>query len=375
MTDPSSSDPADEGAGTGEDARTASCGDDEPDLGKIDRSFFEQQIAPRLGADRDDVVLGPTHGVDFGVLDVGGRAVVVATDPLSILPGLGFEQAAKFALDLVLADVAVSGVPPSHLSICFTLPPEMTDAEFATVWETIHDECADLGVAVATGHTARYSGCSYSWVGGATVLGVGEHDDVIRPDGARPGDRLLLTTGPAVEAVGLLSTLFGEAVGVSGSTLEAAQACLDDVFCVRDALTAAAAGPVTAMHDVTEGGLAGALNEMAAGSGTRFEVERSAVPTPPAVEAVCSALEIEPWHATSCGSVVIAVDPTGVDAVEAAIAERGTRVAEIGVVRGRAGEEPGVVVDGEPLGHPAVDPSWAAYSRLAEEESPETRRS
>ncbi|MFP8957254.1 AIR synthase family protein [Natrialbaceae archaeon A-CW3] len=341
--------------------------DSNPALGKIDRSFFDRHVATRLGADREDVALGPTHGVDFGVVDIGGQAVVMATDPVSILPDVGLERAARFALDLILADVAVSGIAPSHLSICFTLPPEMTDAEFATVWEAIHDECVDLGVAVTTGHTARYSGCSYSWVGAATALGVGDHDDVIRPDGARPGDRLLVTTGPAVEAVGLLSTLFGERVGVSGSTLEAAQSCLDDVYCVRDALTAGAAGPVRAMHDVTEGGLAGALNEMATGSNTQFAVDRSAVPLRPAVEAVCGSLAFDPWKATSCGSLVLAVDPEGVDDVLGALENRGTTVAPIGTVRNREISDPAVVVDGEPLPHPETDPSWGVYARLAGE--------
>ncbi|MFP9193704.1 AIR synthase family protein [Natronosalvus vescus] len=341
--------------------------DSEPALGKIDRSFFDRHVATRLGADREDVALGPTHGVDFGVVDVGDQAVAMATDPVSILPDLGFERAARFALDLILADVAVSGIPPSHLSICFTLPPEMTDAEFATVWKTIHAECADLGVAVTTGHTARYSDCAYPWVGAATVLGVGDHAEVIRPDGARPGDRLLVTTGPAVEAVGLLSTLFGERVGVSGTTLEAAQSCLDDVYCVRDALTAAAAGPVRAIHDVTEGGLAGALNEMATGSNTQFDVERSAVPLRPAVESVCDALAFDPWTATSCGSLVLAVDPEGVDDVLAALEGRRTTVAPIGTVHERDADAPAVVVDGEPLPHPETDPSWDVYARLADE--------
>ncbi len=333
------------------------------DLGKIDRSFFEQHVAPNLGADRDDVVVGPRHGVDFGVLEVGGRAVVTATDPLSILPDLGFERAARFALDLVLADVAVSGVPPSHLSIAFTLPPEMTDEEFATVWETIHAECVDLGVAVVTGHTARYSDCSYPWVGAATAVGVGDREDVVRPDGARPGDRLLLTTGPAAEAVGLLTTLFGDEMDIPDDVLADARDRLEDVYAVRDALTAAAAGPVTAMHDVTEGGLAGALNEMADGAGVRFAVDSDAVPVQPGVREVSEYLEIDPWHATSCGSLLLAVEPSGVDDVLAALEARDTVVAEIGRVE--SGE--GVVVDGESLAHPGVDPSWDAYADLAEE--------
>jgi len=340
-----------------------------PALGKIDRTFFETQIAPKLGAGRDDVLLGPTHGVDFGVLEVGGQAVAIATDPLSILPELGFERTARFALDLILADVAVSGLAPSHLSICFTLPPSMTDDQFGTIWDVIHEECADLGVAITTGHTARYAGCSYSWIGSATVLGVGDHQDLVRPDGARPGDRLLLTTGPAVEAVGLLSTIFGDRVGVSGSTLEAAQRHLDEVYCVRDALTAAATGDggVRAMHDVTEGGLAGALNEMATGADVRFEIERKAVPLSDAVDAVCTALEIDPWAATSCGSLVIAVSPEAVESVRQALEDRGTTVADIGTVTDR-GDGPAVTVDGEPLAHPDSDPSWAAYARLLEGE-------
>lgn len=332
------------------------------DLGKIDRSFFDRHVAPNLGAARSDVAIGPQHGVDFGVIDIGGQALVTATDPVSILPALGFERAARFALDLILADVAVSGIAPSHLSICFTLPETMADDEFATVWETIHAECADLGVAVVTGHTARYSDPSHPWVGAATAMGVGNHDAIVRPDGAREGNRLLLTTGPAVESVGLLSTLFGDQLELPDDVVADAQARLEEVYCVRDALTAAAAGPVRAMHDVTEGGLAGALNEMAAGADARFTIDRDAVPMRPGVQAVCDALEIDPWAATSSGSLLLAVDSDGVDAVCAALEDRDTVVAEIGRVESGSG----VVVDGEALEHPDVDPSWDAYAELAD---------
>ncbi|WP_207586910.1 AIR synthase-related protein [Halomontanus rarus] len=331
------------------------------DLGKIDRAFFDRHVAPNLGADRDDVLVGPQHGIDFGVLEVDESAVVMATDPLSILPALGLERAARFGLDLILADVAVSAVAPSHLSICFTLPPEMDDESFATVWETIHEECRDLGVAVTTGHTARYSECSYPWIGAATVLGVGDRETIVRPDGARPGDRLLLTTGPGAEAVGLLATLFGDEIDLSETVLESARDRFDDVYCVRDALTAAAAGPVTAMHDVTEGGLTGALNEMADGAGVRFEIDRDSVPMQPGIEEVCSHFGINPWHVSSCGSLALAVDPSGVDRVRRALEDRDTVVAEVGRVE--AGE--GVIVDGETITHPGTDPAWAVYADLA----------
>ena len=332
-----------------------------PDLGKIDREFFETHVRPRLGADRDDVRLGPTPGVDFGLLDIGGRAVAIATDPVSVLPSLGYERAGRFALDVVLADVAVSGLPPSHLAVSFSLPPEMGDDEFAAVWEGLHAEAADLGVSVVTGHTARYEGCSFPWVGGATALAVGDPSDVIRPDGARPGDDLLVTNGPAVETTGLLTTLFPDRIDLPPDTLRTAQARLDEASCVRDAMTAAAAGPVTAMHDATEGGLHGAFVEMATGAGVRFELERDRVPIRPGVEETCEALGIDPWTATASGSLVVAVAPEGTGAVRSALDERGATVARIG----RVVDGAGVAVDGEEIEAPAVDSSWAAYSALS----------
>jgi hydrogenase expression/formation protein HypE len=334
-----------------------------PELGKIDREFFETHVRPRLGAERDDVCLGPTPGVDFGLLSIGDRTVAIATDPVSVLPALGYERAGRFALDVVLADVAVSGLPPSHLAVSFSLPPGMDDEAFAAVWEGLHTEARDLGVSVVTGHTARYEGCSFPWVGGATALAVGDPAGVIRPDGARPGDDLLVTNGPAVETTGLLTTLFPDRIDLDPDTLETAQARLDEASCVRDAVTAAAAaaGSVRAMHDATEGGLYGAFVEMAAGAGVRFEIERDRVPIRPGVEATCAALDIDPWTATASGSLVLAVDPEGTEAVLSALDDRNTAVATVG----RVVEGEGVFVDGERIEAPAVDAAWAAYSDLS----------
>ena len=332
-----------------------------PDSGKVDGRFFDRHIYPHLGASRAEVRVGPRHGVDFGVVDVGERSLVVATDPISIVPDLGFERAARFAFDVVCADVAVSGLPPAYLSVNFTLPPEMTDAEFATVWETIDEEARELGTSVVAGHTARYAGCSYPWVGGATVLAVGDPEEMVSPDGARPGDDLLLTTGPGVEAVGLLTTLFGDEMDLPKSTLDDARERFGEARGVRDALTAAAAGPVTAMHDVTEGGLAAALCEFAGSAGVRIDVEREAVPMRPGVEPVCTYHDLDPWRVTSSGSLLVAVDPAGTDRVLDALADRGTTAAVVGRVDG--GE--GAFVDGSRLDHPRVDRSWDVYADYA----------
>jgi len=332
------------------------------ETGKIDRDFFSEHIAPRLGASREDVQTGPKHGVDFGVIDVSGDALVVATDPVSVLPALGFERAGRFAVRFVLADVAVSGITPSHLAVSMSLPPDLDEEAFAAVWRGVDEECRSLGVAITTGHTARYTDASLPWVGSGTAFGVGDHGDIVLPDGARPGDALVVTKGPAVETTGLLTTLFPDGVDLPPETLAVAQERLEDTGVVRDALAAADAGSVSAMHDATEGGLLGALFEMADSAGVRLAVDSDPVPTMPGVTETCTALGMNPWRATTGGTLLLAVDAKDADAVLAALDDRGTPAAVVGHVE--SGE--GVVRDGTAASRPTGDASWPVYERLLE---------
>jgi len=331
-----------------------------PELGKVDRDFFDEYIYPNLGADRDDVTLGPQHGVDFGVVETNGAAVAMASDPIFIMPSLGFERAAWFAIHILMSDVAVSGMPPTHLSVDFNLPPEITNEEFATVWETFDREARAFDVSVVTGHTGRYEGCNYPMVGGGTSLSVGDPDDLVRPDGANVGDRVVVTKGPAIEATGLLSIQFESLMRgeLDDDDIDAAMDRFYDMSPVEDALTAAAAGPVTAMHDATECGIYGGLYEMARSADVGIELDRDAVPVLPGVEAACEFFDIDPWISISEGTLLATVDPSGVDDVLGALDDEDIPAAEVGEVT----EGSGLVVDGEPTDHPGADPFWAAMA-------------
>ncbi len=332
------------------------------DLGKIDRETFDDVIYPNLGAHREDVAVGPRHGVDFGVLDIGDRAVVVATDPISILPELGWARAGRLALEIVLTDVAVSGIAPTHLAVTLTLPPSWSDDDLERLWTGLADHAERLGVSIVSGHTARYPGIDSSWVGGATVLGVGDCDDIVRPDSATPGDDIVVTTGPGAEVTGLFSTLFPERLGLDPETVATAQERVEDIAAVADAKTAFAAGGVTAMHDATEGGVAGGLVEMASGAGVRFDIDGDALPVAPGVAAVCDAVGVDPWQVSSAGTLLCAVESGQGAAVAEAIRDGGTAAAVVGSVT----DGEGVFVDGDRLWAPESDPAWAEFERFSE---------
>jgi len=170
----------------------------------------------------------------------------------------------------------------------------------------------------------------------------------------------VLTTGPAVESAALFASLFPDQIDCDRSVVDRVAARLDDLDAVRDARTAADAGGVTAMHDVTEGGLSGALHEMAAGAGVEFHVDRDSVPADSDVEALCDVLGMDRWRATSSGSLLVAVDPESTADVADALRARGTTAAVIG----RADSGSGVVLDGESTQPPEGDSSWPVYEAL-----------
>lgn len=329
-------------------------GPDRP-LGERPGDFSEPHVHPNPGADRRDVSLDGRHGGDFGVITVGGRVVACSAEPLFLVPALGFERAARVAVHALFSGVAVSGLVPTHLSIDFNLPPEITDTEFETVWTTMDREARALGVSVVTGHTARYAGCAYPVVGGGTTLAVGDPAELVRPDGARVGDHVVVTKGPAVAATGLLA---GEFPGD-----EVAPERLDDTSVVRDALVATAAGPVTAMHAVGERGLYGGLADLAASAGVGVELDRARVPVAPGVRETCERFGIDPWTALGHGCLLATVASERTDAVLAALDDEGIRAA----AAGRVTDGEGLVVDGEPVERPTSDPYWWAVEGRREQ--------
>jgi len=144
---------------------------------------------------------------------------------------------------------------------------------------------------------------------------------------------------------------------LDAATIDDATDRFDDMSPVKHALTAAAAGPVTVMHDATECGTYGGLYEMARTASVGVELEIDRVPVQPGVRAACDFFGLNPWISISEGTLLAAVAPGGVDSVLAALESEGILAADAGVVI----EGSGLVVDGEPTDHPGVDPFWGTF--------------
>jgi hydrogenase maturation factor len=332
-----------------------------PDLGKIHPAFFDRVIYPKLGAPSGDIVIGPRHGVDYGVLRVGGKYLAFSTDPFFIVPSLGFARAAWFGFHIVLSDVAVSGLTPRYLTVDLNLPPEMKESELEEMWDSVHVEAVKYGISVLTGHTARYTGCSYPMVGGATSVAVGGKRDLRGPSRVRKGDRIVVTKGPAIETTGLLAALFPEKFVAAGGAAfqKEAAAVFSQMSVMEDCAVARKFRGVHVMHDATECGVWGGLYEMARAGGYGLRVEEEAIPVQPVIRRTAELFRFDPFAAISEGTLLAMVDRKDVKGLIAAMKDAGIAAAEAGeVVAAKEGLRVAGGSGERALEHPLVDPYW-----------------
>jgi hydrogenase expression/formation protein HypE len=344
-----------------------------PHIGKVSSEIFDEIILPQLGRKRPEILVGPQHGVDVGVVDLGnGQVMVTTTDPIFVVPPYGWERSGWFAVHILASDAATSGIRPTYITMDLNLPLSMTREEFEAMWVVMHRECDRIGMSIISGHTGRYEGCGYPMIGGATVIGIGPRDRYVTPDMARPGDTILITKGAAIEAAGLFAVTFPQRVAERYGEEAAREA--EEIFwqmsVVEDALTAVEAGVrddgVSTMHDATECGVWGGLFEVARASGVGMVIDKEKIIVQDAVRRVCDLFGIDPYSSISEGTLIITCRPRKAQEVARRLRDKGILVSMVGeIVDGQQGMrffEGGISRE---LIHPKVDPFWSAFGKAA----------
>ncbi|MDH2905425.1 MAG: AIR synthase family protein, partial [Methanomassiliicoccales archaeon] len=313
-------------------------GHDPYDQGKADYRLF-RSISKLTGSKRSDVLLGPMFGADFGVIDTGnGRVLAISTDPIYINQQMELDDAAWFAFHIVVTDVALSGLAPSHLALDWNLPPGLDDSIFLTISRVFHAEAKALNMSIVTGHTGRYGGCKAPILGAGTSIAVGRKENLILPTGMRAGDRLILTKYPALETAILLSYEFDDLLreNVGGSTLTRLRKKIRMLSPLNEAAVVSSAGGVSAMHDASERGIYGALHELSKATGLSFTIEPDNIAMDSDVKKVADFLRFNPLESSSEGTLILTAREERVPQIVRKLASAGVRASVCGtVIQGR----------------------------------------
>lgn len=334
-----------------------------PPYGKLPPRALAELVFTKLGAADERVLVGPKVGEDAAIIDMGDRALVIHCDPITGATwNLGW-----LAINVAANDVASRGARPRWFLLALLLREGAGEGELREVMGQVGEACRRLGASVVGGHTEVVMGLERS-VAVATAVGEAPKGRVVTSSGARPGDVLIMTKGACIEGAAIMAHELEEAAlrGMGRGEVEYLKSFIWRVSVVPEALAAAEAGGVTAMHDATEGGVLGAVQELAWASGVGARVFEERVAVDPAVRRLCSLVGVDPLRTISSGTLLVAAKPSEARRVAEAIKRAGVEAYEVGFA---APPEEGVCLvrrggEVEELREPVREELWEALERF-----------
>jgi len=327
--------------------------------GKIPKDILEKVIFQNLGAKRRDVVLGPLAGYDGAVIDVGNKSLIVSMDPITG----ALERIGWLAVNVNANDIATFGVEPSFFLSCIMLPENTSKATVETISVQMDKAAKALGTAIVGGHCETTPGLTQPIVAGC-AMGITEKGKYVTAGGAKTGDKLILTKNAGIEGTAILASdrkqQLEKALGID--TVQNATKFYDQISVVKDAITAFQTGGVDAMHDPTEGGVAGGVHEMADASSLGVKIFEEKIRIKPEAVKICKFYGIDPLQLIASGSLLIAAQPDFTDKIINALKKEEIAAEVIGEFTSSPQKRLIVRKDGkaENLVRPVSDQLWQA---------------
>ena len=297
------------------------------EVGKIPENILKRSVIKKLSVSRPEVLLGSAVGEDCGVVELlPDEQFVVSTDPIT---GTAHEIG-ELSVSITINDLASAGATPVGLLITALLPPGTTEEELSDIMSQVGRACEREDIAVIGGHT-EVTPVVNAPVLSVTGVGKCKKGAVITCGGARPGMDLVATKQIALEGTLIITREREEELrGVLPASIIDRILGFSDMLSVRREGEIGAAVGVAAMHDVTEGGIYGALWEMAEASGVGVEVDISRIPIRQETIEVCEYFDIDPYKLISSGCMLVACEDG--EAYVSALREAGIAGSVIGRV-------------------------------------------
>jgi hydrogenase maturation factor len=293
--------------------------------GKIPIDILKEIVFRNLGATRSEIALGPSAGIDGAVINVGDVSLISSMDPITG----AVDRIGWLAVNVNANDVATFGCEPKFLLSCIMLPEKSTRATVESITKQMGTAAEELGIAIVGGHCETTPRLKTPIVV-CCAIGITEKNNYVTAAGAKQGDKLILTKSAGIEGTAILAsdrqTQLRKAL--DKNVLKNAGQFQRRISIVKDALTAFRTGGVHAMHDPTEGGVAGAIHEMADASNLGVKILRKKIRVEPETAKICEFYQIDPLQLIASGSLLIAADPTTAEKIAETL-RRNTIHAEI----------------------------------------------
>ncbi len=264
----------------------------------------------------------PRIGKNISVSRSRGGYLASSSDPITGTSlNIGWH-----AVNVSANDVATSGMIPDTLTVVVLLTEETKENQIGRIITEIDRTASGLGIIVSGVQSVVMPGLKRPIV---VVTALGSGDKFVTSSDAKQFDSILMTKTAGIEGTSILSHVT-RMERFSASVIRRGRSLIKEISVIEEARTAFNTRKIHAMHDVTEGGIVGAVYEMSVASGLGFEINSDSIPIDHSTVEICSKFSIDPLRLIGSGSLLISCPPENSGTIIKALASKKIRCTSIG---------------------------------------------
>lgn len=327
--------------------------------GKLPNDLLEEIVLKYITHKRKDIITGAAVGEDNALVDFGEEVAILSTDPITG----AVNDIGKLAVHVSCNDVATSGGTPIGLLLTILVPPESTYEDIERIMKDAGETAKELDVEIIGGHT-EVTDAVNKVVISTTVIGKIKKDKLKCVEKINIGDKILMSKSSAIEGTSILlndlESYFKDKMNIND--IKEGQAYNKLLSVLEEGRIGGKVG-LNYMHDITEGGVLGAVWEAQKAIKKGIKIDKKRIPITDITREVCSILDIDPLRLISSGSMLMIASDEQVKLLEKEYQEKNIQLTVIGEI---VEEGISIELEGnlEAIDPPKADELYVALSKF-----------
>lgn len=330
-------------------------------VGKLDSEVLKKIVFDKITYKRNEVITRPGIGEDCAVVDFDKYECVLSTDPITAAAS----DIGRLAIHISCNDIASNGVEPLGILLAVMLPQGTTQEDIEHIMADAGRAAELAGVEIIGGHTEITPAVNTPVIV-STALGRAVRGSSANALDMKPGDLIYITKTAGIEGSGIIACDFTDELKsiLTVGEIDEAKSLLDYVSVIPEGIIGGEVG-TSGMHDITEGGIFGAVWEMCTVSGNGANIYPERVPVLPVTEKICMYYNIDCFRLISSGCMLMSVPAEKVSEMEKRMDKANIRFTCIGEVTDAACGINAVYGNGrrEEIAPPAADELYKVVKR------------
>lgn len=295
-------------------------------VGKLDSEVLQRIVIDKITYKRPEVKTRAGVGEDCAVIDYGAYECVISTDPITA----SVNDIGRLSIHISCNDIASNGIEPLGITLAVLLPEGTTREDVKMIMAQAGEAAEEVGVEIIGGHTEVTPAVNQPVIV-STAFGRGFAGESAPSTEIGPGDWILMTKVAGLEGTGIIA---GDKEAeledvLTPAEIQHAKDLLHNVSVVKEGVAAGKIG-TSGMHDVTEGGILGAVWELCHLGEVGAEVWEKAVPVDPVTLKIAEHYGINHLRLISSGCMIIMASDERKDAIMEAVRAEGVQISCIG---------------------------------------------